>query len=272
MQSTRPVLSIILPNYNTAHAVLDKSLRSIEEQTFHNWECIIIDDSDHDEFSDYCRRRAAVDSRFIYIKPQEKLGLSRSLNLAIERARSDYIVRFDADDVCYPDRFEIQLKKMTENPQIGVCGGAIDIIDNAGIIKGERCYPIDHSSIERGFAFTSVIAHPATIIRKKLFETYGGYDEKFAFSEDLDLWLRFLNNGVKFGNCFEKIIQYREQDIYRSHAHWFYNIKARIKNFSSPYSFRKALGILVIIGVLFLPKGAQSFLMRLIRRETGGRV
>lgn len=241
-----PRISVVVPVFNVPADILEISLGSVRDQTFTDFECLVVDDSTDRSLAEHCREICAKDERFKYIKPSERLGLPASLNLGISLAAADLIARFDSDDICAQNRFFLQINFFNNNPEIGVLGGALEIVSNQGLTLAFRDYPLEHDLIEAKFQTSTSIAHPTVMFRKDLIRKYGGYDSRFRFSEDLDIWLRLLNRGVRFANLSDVLVSYRQDTVERNPAHWRYNIKARIKNFSSRYFIRRVLGILLL--------------------------
>lgn len=103
-----PLISVIIPTFNENVKFLRASLESVRTQTLTDFECIVIDESTNSEAASVCRRFCSENSRFQYIRPNKRIGLAGSLNLAISQARGKLIARFDSDDVCMPNRLELQ--------------------------------------------------------------------------------------------------------------------------------------------------------------------
>jgi len=260
-----PIVSCIVPCFNELPHILNESLGSLLNQTFKNFECIVVDESTNFESASACKNFCQLDGRFTYIRPSKKLGLAGSLNLGIEQAKGLFLARFDSDDICRHDRFALQVDYLNANPEIGVVGSSIDIIGENGSLIRHRSYPVDHSEIERNFIFSSAIAHPTAMLRKSVLIHSGrAYDPSFQLAEDLDLWLRLLAIGVKFGNLPQALVKYRQQHTGRHKNHWKFNIKARLKNISRPYFARKIIGIFGIAFWAILPAETQKFFFKLI--------
>lgn len=255
------MVSCIVPCFNENIEILKTSLSSVRDQSFINFECIVIDESTNQEVAEACSKFCEDDPRFIYIHPEKRLGLAASLNMGIQKAKGALIARFDSDDICHLDRLSKQVNFFNMNPEVSVLGSAIEIIDEGGKLISFRAYPLSHANIEKKFVFSSALAHPAVMFRKKILDEGDRvYDPSFIFSEDLDLWLRLLNKGVKFANLSDALVQYRQHHTNRHKNHWKFNIKARLSNISRPYPIRKLIGISGIWVWSHLPRGLQQFL------------
>jgi glycosyltransferase involved in cell wall biosynthesis len=255
-----PTVSIVVPTFNELPAVVIESLNSLKNQTFADFECIVVDDSNLALSANACRHFCATDHRFIYIKPETRLGLSSSANLGLQLAKGKYIARFDSDDICLINRLALQVSFLESNPDVSVLGGSLEIINDDGVTTSYRNYPLDPDAIARGMHLTATMAQPTVMFRKFLLDKYGFYNPSFPFSEDLDLWLRWLNVGVKFSNLPEVLIKYRQKQTSRPTKHWLYNLRARLLNFSRPHFLLRIFGICCIAVWVIIPRFAQQFL------------
>lgn len=201
-------VSIIMSEYNTETSLLKKSIKSIVDQTFKDFEFIIIDDCGKndvkkivDEFND---------QRIKVFRNKKNSGLIYSLNKAIELSNSDYIVRMDTDDYAYPDRIKLQYDFIKKHPEYSVVGMRCDYFD------GYKVYGESFISgkIEREDLLKSVpIIHPTVIMNKKHIKKIHGY-KNFSRCEDYALWIELFVNGYQLYVMEEKGIRYtiRNQD------------------------------------------------------------
>ncbi len=259
-----PLVTVVIPSFNEAPHIVRASLVSMREQTFSNFECIVVDESTHPELAEACRAVCAEDSRFIYIHPIERLGLSKSLNLAISKARGQLIARFDSDDICLPGRLELQVSFLQAHPEVSVVGGAMDIISMEGRRLAHRSYPQKSNEIDRAMQLTNAIAHPTVMFRKEIIDLYGSYNPTYKYCEDLDLWLRWLNAGIMFRNLPQVLVQYRQDNTRREHLNWRYNLRARLSNFGSRQLIRRIIGIACIAVWVAVPGKLQELIYNLI--------
>jgi glycosyltransferase involved in cell wall biosynthesis len=260
----RPLVSVVIPSFNEEPHIVRASLESIRAQTFANFECIVVDESTSSELSEACRTVCTEDPRFVYVHPTERLGLAKCLNLAISQARGQFIARFDSDDLCMPDRLELQVAFLQAHPAISIVGGALDIISNEGRVIAHRHYPQTSTAIAKGMHLTTSIAHPTVMFRKEAIEWHGGYNSKFHFAEDLDLWLRWMNAGLLFANLPQVLVHYRQDSTRRDQRHWSFNLRARTSNFSGQYLVRRAIGISCIAIWVAVPKMIQELVYNLV--------
>lgn len=201
-----PEISVILPVYNTLETFLREAVESILNQSFSDFELIIINDGSSNNAEDVIKSYA--DKRIIYIRNEENLGIIKALNNALKIAKGKYIARMDSDDVSYTERFALQHKFMEENPDYGVCGSNI-LITQSGSCKVSEYYS-EHEKIKYAMLFFgSHLCHPTVFIRKSILDKYKFfYNEKDTFAEDYGLWLNLLDK-VKFYNLKEILLRYR---------------------------------------------------------------
>lgn len=264
MIATSPLVTVVVPSFNEAPDIVGASLQSLRAQTFSNFECIVVDESTRPELVAACEAACAEDKRFIYIHPTERLGLSESLNLAISKARGQLIARFDSDDICMPNRLELQVAFLRAHPEISVVGGAMDIISTEGRFIAHRRYSQTPNKIASAMQFTNAIAHPTVMFRKEVIDHYGGYNPSYRYCEDLDLWLRWMNADVLFENLPQVLVQYRQDNTRRDHLNWRYNLRVRLSNFSSRYLIRRIIGITFIAAWVAVPGKLQEQIYKVI--------
>jgi glycosyltransferase involved in cell wall biosynthesis len=264
-----PKVSVVVPAFNETPEVVRASLESLRAQTFADFECIVVDESTLPDRAEACRRACEEDPRFVYVHPAQRLGLPRSLNLGLERARGELIARFDSDDVCAPDRLARQVAFLDAHGDVGLVGGGLEIMDEDERTLAFRDYPLAHADIHRGMQTTTTVAHPTVMFRRALVARHGAYNPEFRYSEDLDLWLRWMNAGVVFANLAGVLVRYRQKNTRRSPQHWRYNLRARMRNFAADHLVRRMAGIGGIAVWIALPASVQEMVFRslVLRRQ-----
>lgn len=173
--------------YNNANFV-SKAIESILNQTFTDFEFIIVDDGCTDDTLEIIKNFAQQDKRIKIIRNRINIGLTKSLNKAIKRAQGEHIARQDADDISLPQRFERQLTFLERHPNYAFCGGFGEIRFKSQI-RG-KFYEIDE--IRRNLIIDNCFPHTSVMIRKSILEKYGYYDEKYLYSQDYELWARLI--------------------------------------------------------------------------------
>lgn len=200
-----PKVSVIMPVYKGDN-YLSEAVDSILNQTFSDFEFIILCDDPTDKTRDILDKYKQEDSR-MKIYYQERQGLVNSLNRGFSLAQGEYIARMDADDISLQDRLEKQVKFMTENLEIGICGTWIKRIGEPPSYVWK--VPFDHESIKSRMLFEPVIAHPSIIARKETFLKKGlKYKKDETYAEDYGLWVRAAKE-VKLANIPEILMHYR---------------------------------------------------------------
>lgn len=202
-----PKISVVMPVYN-AQAYLQEAIESILNQTFTYFEIIIVDGSSTDKSYEIIQKYAKADIRIVAIKTEKNLGLIKTLNMAIGIAKGKYIARMDADDISLPDRLIKQFDYMENNPEIGISGGTMQIIDNKGKSIGVRKYHLNDEQIRKNIFRYSPFSHPLIIIRRAILDKSGFYDQNYNHAEDYELYFR-IGEYSKFGNLDATLLKYR---------------------------------------------------------------
>jgi glycosyltransferase involved in cell wall biosynthesis len=204
MSKYLPVITVILPCYNAA-AFIEETLHSVLNQTFVDFECLVIDDASTDQTCALVERIAAQDARVKLFRKEQNTGYTESLNMGIGLARGRYIARMDADDICMPQRFEKQVAFMEANPGCVMCGSAYRLIHNNHTVQG----PVTHSDIMLGLLYGNVFCHPSVMIRNEILRKNNiRYDTRYEPSEDYSMWVHLSNFGT-LANLPDVLLAYR---------------------------------------------------------------
>ena len=210
---SNPEITVVMSVYN-AELYLDDSITSILEQTYRNFEFIIINDGSTDHSLSIIKKYMHLDDRIILISRENK-GLIESLNDGLKLAKGKYVARMDADDVSLKNRFKEQIEFMVKD-NIDICGSSVQLFNDEGDIKIWR-YPVLDQDIKFTLLFTCSFAHPSVMIRKKVFKNlkYKNYKN----SEDYKLWTDAALSGFKMGGIDKVLLNYRchkEQVSYKN--------------------------------------------------------
>lgn len=202
-----PKVSVLTPIYNTDPEHLRTMIESILNQTFADFEFIILNDSPEntglDEIvADY------KDSRIRYIKNEVNLGISASRNKLMTLSEGEYLAIFDHDDISMPNRLEREVEYLDEHPEVGVCScNAREIPANKPMIN-----PQNNSEIKRLLVDHCVMVHSGSMLRKSiLIENNIRWEANYSPSEDYMLWIRLMGVTM-FHNIQEELICYRNFD------------------------------------------------------------
>ena len=203
-----PKLSCIMSNYNTDPAYLQKAIESVLNQTFRDFELIIVDDCSTDMRSKKLIETLSVkDSRIKPVYNNVNMGLAASLNRAIAFSSGEYVIRFDTDDICFRNRFEQQYKYI-EKTATDVVGSFVQLFGNEYKLVSTMFYEEEY--IDAQLLFSCYLYHPSTIIRKEFLISSGAeYDSDFEKAEDFDFWVRCKEAGAKICMMPEVLLGYR---------------------------------------------------------------
>lgn len=202
LKKTTPLVSVVMPVYN-ASSFIEESINSILQQTFSDFEFIIINDASTDNSRNIIS--SYTDSRIRIIDNEQNLGVTRSLNKGIELARGKYIARMDADDIALPQRLEKQVNFLVKNAEYGLVGSYFRLIPENMIVR----VPIKDEEIKAAIIFHNPFAHPTVMFTKNLvdqFQLY--YNENLLYGQDQELWYRF-SKVTKCYNIPEVLLLYR---------------------------------------------------------------
>jgi glycosyltransferase involved in cell wall biosynthesis len=200
-----PTVSVVMPAYNAA-AYLDESIRSILNQTFPDFEFIIINDGSSDDTGWMLDEYRKVDSR-IRVYHQENMGLVSALNRGCRLARGKYIARMDADDASFPERLERQVEYIEKHPHIGIVGTWI-YMEKDGLVIGSWCPSTSSKVLKWDNFFGVCVCHATVLMRRDVIERLNFYRHEALHSEDGDLWLR-ASTITEFGNVPEVLYKVR---------------------------------------------------------------
>ena len=230
-------ISILMPFRNCirdlSEASWRKCLESIIGQTYHKWNCILVDDYSKDGSCDVLK--SYKESRFTIIHNREHYGLTKSLNIALKSAKGLYTARHDSDDFSDSYRFRKQISFLETNPSISVVGSHAKIFDSNMNEYDRQDKSMTHDKIMYVMRKDNPMIHGSVLMRTDALRAVGGYDEEFYVCQDYDLWARMARNGCQFHNIPEYLYNRISHPncaskTYRSlRKGSVYSIRARIK-------------------------------------------
>lgn len=202
-----PQVTVLMPVYN-AEGFVEGAIESILNQSFADFEFLIINDGSTDSTPDIITRYALHDSRIIIEHNPGNLQIAETLNRGLRLAKSPLIARMDADDISLPDRLAKQLDYMERHKDVVVCGSAVSIIG-----KPDEVWlpPLTDDAIRAKLFFESCLYHPTVIYRRDIIlRELGGYGPDTVPAEDFDLWMRLSAiPAVQFANLPDVLLRYR---------------------------------------------------------------
>lgn len=149
-------------------------------------------------------------------KNATNLGLTKSLNVALNHVTSDLVARMDSDDRSDPRRFERQEAYFESHPDVDIVGGALQEFDEEHENLNIRHYPLTHEEAVKYIMKASPLAHPAVMMRMKMFHEGLKYDERFRMSQDIQLWFNAIMKGYHIGNIPEVVLYFRRAgDVFK---------------------------------------------------------
>ncbi len=265
MNNSSPLVSVVMSVYNGEKYLRD-AIDSILNQTYENFEFIIINDGSTDATSKILSEYRQKDNRVI-VHAQENMGLTKSLNKGCNFAKGEFIARMDADDISLPTRIEKQVQYLFGHPEIGLIG---TYVENLGQPERKLKKPAipDDDRFLRNYLTTknSVFTHGSVMFRKSIFDKAGGY--RFPFSEDHELWLRMLQY-CRLGIVQEILYRFRPVEGSFSYRHHPFQMKfgklarqchlLRERGQDDTYFFRQQSNKILKKTVPWTKKKTQSF-------------
>jgi glycosyltransferase involved in cell wall biosynthesis len=201
----RPEVSVIMPVLN-GERYLNEAVDSILDQSFRDFEFIIINDGSVDNTSKILDSYS--DDR-IRLVQRENRGFAYSLNEAIQLAKGKYVARMDADDVALENRLQLQYEFMESYPGVDILGGQADIIDEYGRLIGEMRKPVSWPNISKYIKYACPLCHPTYFVGEHVYDIIKGY-RNIPPVEDYDFLFRAFEKGCVMRNLPEKILKYRK--------------------------------------------------------------
>jgi|SRR3989339_665691 len=201
-------ISVLMSVFDEKNNFLEEAINSILQQTFTDFEFIIIDDRTNIENKKILNFYQKKDQRIKIINNNKNLGLTRSLNKGIYQSNGLYLARMDSDDVALPDRLKKQYEFLKKNNSYIGCGTLVSFMDEKNKIINKKNHPTSYKDITKSILRYNPFIHPTLMIKKNILLSLGGYDENFYFAQDYDLVLRILSK-YKMTNIKEKLLCYR---------------------------------------------------------------
>ena len=201
-----PDISVVMPVYN-GEKYLKLAIESILDQSFNNFEFIIIDDGSTDKSKEIVESFKDYRIKFL---DQKNSGVAKALNTAIKESKAQFIARMDADDIALPERLELQRSFLIANSEYVLVGSNAIVIDKNGEFVYKSKLPVKWEEIRSKFPDSSFF-HSSVMYKRSSFELAGGYFEeisKYNCFEDSLLWNKMKDFG-KMANIEQPLIYYR---------------------------------------------------------------
>ncbi len=201
---TNPLVTVLMSVYN-AEKFVEHAVRSIINQTFKEFEFIVIDDGSTDQTH---RILAQFDKKVVKVYSQENRGVTASLNRGLLLAKGKYIARMDADDIALPERLQKQVGFLESHSEIGIVGSAVQVINDSGRKWGVQTFAPTDIGIRWVSLVKNPFVHPSVMFRKNLLDEYNLEYRPSSHAEDYDLWVRLLK-FTKGSNIEQPLLLYR---------------------------------------------------------------
>ena len=217
-------ISVLMSVYKSEKGeFLDRSLQSVwDDQTRKPEQIVLIEDGAIPEEleliidSFQLRVNASGVAKMVVVKLPVNGGLTKALNAGIKHVTGDLIARMDSDDISAPQRFELQEKFFRENSEIDILGGSMQEFDDEHECLNVRHYPLTHEDACKYIVKACPLAHPAVMMRRRIFDEGLHYDERYRMSQDIKLWYDAILAGYRMANLQEIVLFFRQQgDVFR---------------------------------------------------------
>ena len=266
-------IAILLSVFNRdSKAYASAAIESVLHQSFSDFEVFVqLDGPVKDDLKSYLF--SITDPRVHCYQREENKGLAYSLNdlLSIVLPQGyQYIARMDADDICFPDRFEKQLQYFEMHPEVDCLGTWAIEIDGEGKEFFRKQMPETHEECLDLFRKRDCLIHPTAMFRRSFFEKAGLYPTDTFFAEDTLLWAQGFAAGCRFGNVPEYLFYYRLGDGFFQrrrgwqHAKSIFRLRKRINKMLG-FGFRENIYALAYAAVKLMPPPVLNILYRIAR-------
>jgi glycosyltransferase involved in cell wall biosynthesis len=252
-----PKVSVLMSVYN-GESHLGEAVESILNQTFTDFEFIIVDDRSTDSTWSILSEYAARDKRIVLQQNKNNIGLAKSLNKGLAIARGEYIARQDADDISLSVRFANQVEYLDKNIEIGVLGTEVELIDDRGrpiLDFSPPFLPTTPGMVRWALFFRCCLHHPTVMVRRRVYNNFGGYDPGCPHAEDYELWLRLAVAKIKICNVQQKLVRLRK------HSGSVTNVHEKVHRRNADNAVRGALAA-------HLGKDVSLELVRMMRNQS----
>lgn len=228
-----PTVTIIMATYNREHFILE-TLKSVQVQTFENWECLIIDDGGSDNTKELIKPILEKDSRFQYIKRPDRYlkGLPGCRNYGLDLAKGEYIIFFDDDDIAHPQNLECCVEELVQD-NIWFCRYIREVFFedfnyNFGYSKAYTSFYIDQNDIERMLNNKLQFNSCAVMWKAACFEKHR-YAEHLMYAEEWELYSRIVSSGFN-GISINKTLFYGRKHPQSNTGEFYRNNPIRRKS------------------------------------------
>lgn len=267
-----PLVSVIMPVYNSSKFLVE-AVESVINQTYKNWELIAVDDGSKDNSLEILKNYAKKHKNIKVFKNKKNLGVGKTANFALSKAKGKFIARFDSDDYMPDYRLEKQVNYLINHKDTVVVGGQAELMDENSLKIGMKNFPLSNKSIYEGLFTFITIQQPSMMVNKKLLPNgFVWYNDNAKTAEEVDLFFRLFKYG-KFANLKSVLLRYRQYPTstsLRDPKLTFYNTyttrSIAVKLYGYKPTFKaKILNLAQYIVVSILPSGLIYPIFSIIR-------
>lgn len=250
MVSAVPRVSVLMAVYNMPAQYLRSAIDSILEQSFSDFEFIIVDDGSDSPTRTQLQEFAARDDRIRLHSLNQNVGLTRALNVGLRITRGVFVARQDADDISMPDRLAATIVFLEEHPGIAAAGTFTQLIGPAGERLGANLIEPDLRQLLK----RNVLVHGSMMFRKETLDCIGGYNEKIRLSQDYEVYLRMVRlHGMRLGVVPKPLYALRQHTASlssrRMFRQFYYSVMAKTLTLPDSGSWRRRLAFMKIFAV-----------------------
>lgn len=211
-------VSVLMSTYGRETAAhLEECLASLEAQTLAPTEIVLVVDGPIDEAQERVISHYSASSiPLVTVRLASCHGLAAAMNAGLEVCRGDFVMRMDSDDICEPDRNELQLAYLIRHPEVDLVGSWCSEFSDDNMITGSKVSPCAHAEIVAALRFRNVLVHPTVLIRREKLDAVGGYRSDFGRLEDYDLFVRLVVTGATMHVIPRRLIRVRTSLAQRS--------------------------------------------------------
>lgn len=205
-----PLVSVIMCIYNEEQYMIEEAVQAIFDQTYHNWELVIVyDNPDNMELKQFIENIAAENSQIRVYYNEQNLGAAVTKRLGVYHALGEYAAIADADDISMSTRLTEEMEYLVNNKYDMVCS-AYHVIDEAGKYIRQRNNEMSERKLIAYMPYINEVCHSTVIFKRSVFISLNGY-RNLPYVEDYDLWLRLLSAGYSIGYLSEDLVAYRRR-------------------------------------------------------------
>jgi len=183
-----PLISVLMAVYNEKDEYLNLAIKSVLNQNYKNIEFIIVNDGSCQSTKTFLEKWVTFDDRIKLFNLKDNVGLTKALNIGLNKSGGKYIARHDSDDYSSSNRLYTQFVYLENNELVDAVGSFSNIIDSKDLIKGQIIYELNKKKL----LTANHLVHGSMMFRRKVFDLLGGYDERLLLSQDYGLYLNMI--------------------------------------------------------------------------------